>query len=246
MTPDVVVDIGNSRMKWGLVRGGRVADVAILNLDNTEAWIEQSVKWELGKQTAWVIASVNPAITNAFVNWLGEEANGISLLETHLAIPLVLDVESPGSVGMDRLLACFAAKAYADPGAPFLVVQAGTALVINRVDADGAFAGGAILPGLTLMAKSLRLHTAQLPEVIILDPVKPEPGRTTEAAVRTGIFWASIGAILTLRAGFGGVELPIFITGGDGHVLFDQIPAPVTLLPDLVLEGIRLAAEARP
>ncbi len=247
MTPHVVVDIGNSRMKWGLVRGGRIAETATLDFGDRGNWFTRAVEWRLGTHTTWVIVSVNPTATDEFLAWLGQHADGISLLEDRVAIPIELDVETPESVGLDRLLACYAAKKYAEPGQPFLVVQAGTALVINLVNADGVFCGGSLLPGLALMAKSLHEHTAKLPEVAIRKPVEAVPGLTTEDAIRTGIYWASIGAISTLRAGFGpGEMLPIFITGGDAAILFDEIPEPVTHLPDLVLEGIRLAAEARP
>ena len=247
MTPDLVVDIGNSRMKWGRVRGDRVAEVAVLDFADEGKWFARSLEWGLGTHTTWIIAGVNPPKTEELLSWLGQHANGISVLETHRAIPMSLDVETPEAVGIDRLLACYAAKEHAIASEPFLVVQAGTALVVNLVNTAGAFAGGAILPGLALMAKSLNEHTAQLPSVIVGGAVEPVPGRTTEAAIRAGIFWASIGAILTLRAGFGdGVDLPIFITGGDAEVLLDAIPGPVTHIPDLVLEGIRLAAEARP
>lgn len=247
MTPDVVVDIGNSRMKWGRVRGNRVAEVAVLDFADEGKWFTRALEWGLGTHTTWIIAGVNPPKTEELLSWLGQHADGISILESHCAIPMSLDVEVPDSVGIDRLLACFAAKEHAEPGEPFLVVQCGTALVVNLVNGAGAFAGGAILPGLELMAKSLSENTAQLPPVIVGEAVEPLPGRTTDAAIRTGIFWASIGAILTLRAGFGdGADLPIFITGGDAEVLLDAIPEPVTHIPDLVLEGIRLAAEARP
>ncbi len=247
MTPHVVVDIGNSRMKWGLVRGGRIADTAALDFGDRGNWFTRAVEWCLGTHTTWVIVSVNPTATDEFLAWLGQHADGISLLEDRVAIPLELDVETPEAVGLDRLLACHAARKYAEKGRPFLVVQAGTALVINLVNANGVFCGGSILPGLSLMAKSLHEHTAKLPEVAIRKPVEAIPGRTTEDAIRAGIYFAAVGAILTLRAGFGHDEiLPIFITGGDAALLIPALPEPVTHLPDLVLEGIRLAAEARP
>ncbi len=246
MTPDVVVDIGNSRMKWGRVRGDRVAEVASLDLYSEDVWLEQATHWEVDSTSRWVIVSVNPPATDEFLPWLGGASSTVRVIESHSQIPLPLSIESPGQVGHDRLLACLGARTYRPSGEAYLVVQAGTALVINLVDAAGSFAGGAILPGLGLMAKSLNEHTAQLPSVIVGEAVEPLPGRTTEAALRAGIFWASIGAVLTLRAGFGdGVDLPIFITGGDAEVLLDAIPEPVTHIPDLVLEGIRLAAEAR-
>ena len=247
MTPDVVVDIGNSRMKWGRVVAERVAEVAVFESDDSEIWFEQATKWHLDESTNWVIASVHPVATEAFVEWLGTGVGSVTVLVSHAQIPLPLDVESPESVGLDRLLSCLAAKKIADSDRPFLVIQAGTALVLNLVDATGAFAGGAILPGLTLMAKSLNEHTALLPEVRIHEAVEPAPGRTTASAIRSGIFWAGIGAILTLRAGYDeAATLPIYLTGGDAEVLLPAIPEPVFHIPDLVLEGIRIAAEARP
>lgn len=247
MTPDVVVDIGNSRMKWGRVRGDRVAEIANLDLYSEDAWLEQATRWELDATSQWVVVSVNPPATDEFLPWLGGVGATVKLIESHLQIPLALSVDSPEQVGLDRLLACLGARIYHSCDEPFLVVQAGTALVVNSVGAGGLFAGGAILPGLGLMAKSLNDHTAQLPLVKLGEPVEPLPGRTTDAAIRTGIFWASIGAILALRAGFGdGADLPIYLTGGDAEVLIDAIPEPVTHIPDLVLEGLRIAAEALP
>ena len=258
MNQGVVVDIGNTRMKWGRVIDGRIADVEALDPRDTTDWFMQVLEWELPKGTRWVLASVHPQATASLVTWLGEESHSVMLLDSHRQIPLALDVDEPESVGLDRLLACAAAKALAPrslggltptarengPG-PFLVVQAGTALVVNLVNADGAFAGGAILPGLSLMAKSLREHTGLLPEVIVREPVESTPGRTTEAAIRTGIYWAAIGAIRTLRERFGG-GLPLYLTGGDAEVLLPAIAEPVFHHPNLVLEGIRLSAEAWP
>ncbi len=240
MTPDVVVDIGNSRMKWGLVNDGRIVDTAVLNFDR-ESWVQQGLAWDVDQGSDWYVASVNPPVFDR----LKKTLDHVIPIESYRQIPLKLDVDTPDTVGLDRLLACLAAKESAEAGRPFLVVQAGTALVINLVNAAGAFAGGAILPGLALMARSLREHTAQLPEVVIDKSQEPIPGRTTRDAIRTGIYWASIGAILTLRAGYDhGEVLPVYLTGGDAQLLRGSVPEPATHLPDLVLEGIRLAAEA--
>ena len=259
MTRSVLVDIGNSRMKWGRVVAEAIEETAVLDLDDRESWAAQAKAWELDRGTAWRMASVNPPALDRFRTWLGDEPADKLVLDSHRGIPLPLDVETPEAVGPDRLLACLAAKALLPltpsaggamrevSGKPFLVVQAGTAIVVNLVNAAGAFAGGAILPGLSLMAKALHEHTALLPEVSVREAVESVPGRTTEAAIRTGIFWSAVGAILTLRAGFDEIDdLPIFLTGGDAEVLLPAIPEPVSLVPDLVLEGILLAGGARP
>ena len=46
MTPDVVVDIGNTRVKWGVCRAGRVTDVLRLPLDDAATWdAELAEQW---------------------------------------------------------------------------------------------------------------------------------------------------------------------------------------------------------
>ncbi len=133
-----------------------------------------------------------------------------------------------------------------------MIADAGSAVTVDLVDASGAFAGGAIVPGLRLMAKALHEYTALLP---LVDPPMPEggatpplPGTTTTSAIEAGIFWALSGgveAILREYRRLCGCSVEVFLTGGDGPLLSAVLP-DAHLWPAMTLEGIRLSAEAMP
>ncbi len=251
MTPDVVVDIGNSRMKWGRVYGECIEYVEILELNDPEGWFTKAVEWGVLPFGKWTIASVNPQVTAAFVSWLEGRSLSVDVVESYHDIPLNLDVEHPETVGLDRLFACCAARNQLVQGTPFLVVQAGTALVVNYVSAAGSFAGGAILPGLSLMAKSLHEHTAQLPEVSFVSAPNNALGRNTDEAIRAGVYWGTIGAIRELEKKYSALAereaLVIVLTGGDAELLAPAFDANrVDLQPNLVLKGILSIYYARP
>jgi type III pantothenate kinase len=135
----------------------------------------------------------------------------------------------PKTVGADRLAQ--ASAAWARAKGPCVVVSMGTAITIDVVSARGDFLGGAIAPGLSLMARALHEHTALLPAV---KPVRRRTplGRRTREAIQSGISFAAEGLI---RYGFARGRARVYGTGGDAPLfrdLFDE------LVPELGLEGI--------
>jgi type III pantothenate kinase len=254
VTPDVVVDIGNTRMKWGLCRDGRVTDVLRLPLDDTAAWAVELAKLPPPQSFArkWAVASVNPPALNHFVGWSNNH-DGTAVFERYTDLPICVSVDEPEKVGLDRLFGAVAAKSMVPPGTPAITVDVGTAVTVNLIDAEGVFQGGAIFPGPRLMARALHEHTAKLPHVDPTEPLKdPRPGKNTVTAIRLGIESALVGGIHALACFFadeGGVLPWLFITGG-GHKLLDGYRpenfARMKIVPALTLEGIRIAAEALP
>ena len=242
MPAQVVVDIGNTRMKWGLVRDGSLFETAALGRYNHEEWQAQFDAWQLPETFSWLIASVDSARTDDFVRWVADRSQDCLVLCSYRQIPLAIEVTTPESVGLDRLLACLGALKLAIFPPPFLVVQVGTALVVNFIDAEGAFIGGSILPGFALMAKALNQHTAQLPEVTLESLANMQPGKNTEEAIQLGMLVAALGTVRTLRE-TEAEPLPVCLTGGDAAILHPHIAEPVVLVNDLVLEGLRIVAE---
>lgn len=244
MTPDIVVDIGNSRMKWGRVTRGAVAEMVSLSLTDEWEWKGQLAKWRLELPMKWAMAGVNPPAMQRFESWAGDGGVRIS---TYRQIPLEVAVEQPEQVGIDRLLNAIAAASKQ----PTLVVSIGTAVTIDLVDGNRTFRGGAILPGLRLMTQSLTQGTAALPDVPMTEPASPLPGKSTAAAIRTGVFWSILGAINGLRASYpfelvGDAKaqtLPVVLTGGDHALFVEDMEQPCQVAPMLTLEGIRLVAE---
>lgn len=155
--------------------------------------------------------------------------------------PILLAVESPESVGIDRV--CAAAAAYDQIRAACVIASFGTAITIDCVNDEGVFLGGAILPGLHLQAKSLRTGTAQLPEVAI-EPTCCVYGASTEQAIRNGIVHGVAGALREITERYA-TDLKVWprlvATGGHAELVSRYCDFIDDLVPDLCIRGIGLA-----
>ena len=248
MTPDIVVDVGNSRIKWGW---GDPLRMASLPPDDEPAWDRQLADLGMNGPFNWAAAGVHPARLDRFAAWATARGDCVRVL-THADIPLTIDVDEPAKVGIDRLLGAVAARLRTPAGSPCITVDVGTAVTVNLTDAGGTFRGGAILPGPHLMALALTRNTAALPPVEVSEvPAPPPVGRNTEGAIRTGIAAAVQGGVGVLVNRFA-VFHPspyLFLTGGGlgslGNFLFREAD-DVIVVPELNLEGIKIAAAGLP
>ena len=115
-------------------------------------------------------------------------------------LPLEVRLERPDMVGIDRLVDAVAVNRLREPGRPAVIVDVGTAITVDLVSADGAFLGGAILPGIQMSARALHEFTDLLPLVDVSELTAPPPalGTATESAMESGLFWGAVGAIRQL------------------------------------------------
>jgi type III pantothenate kinase len=254
MTPDVVVDIGNTRMKWGLCREGRISRMAALQSRNPDAWEKKAERWGLSRPVRWAISSVYPERFLQFLEWTERRGDLHRSIADYAEIGLPVAVDRPERVGSDRLFNALAGVRRAPVGTPVVTVSVGTAMTIDFVSAEGVFLGGQILPGPQTMARSLRDYTAALPLVEAEPRLMSEYcGKNTTDAITTGINSAITGAVFNAVWAFcDAVKQPVwaFVTGGDARYLtVDDFPDGIAELivdPRLTLEGIRIAAEALP
>ncbi len=247
MRPNVVVDVGNSRIKWGLCSEGAVRTTCSLAPDEPAAWKRQLELWTAARGL-WVVSGVHPPRRDQFLEWLRQCGQEVRLLDDPKELPLRVLVARPDHVGVDRLLDAVAANSRRAAGTPAVVIDAGSAVTVDLVDGSGAFAGGAIVPGMRLMVKALHDYTALLP--LISPPVKRPaiPGTDTPSAMELGTFWAVAGGILALLREYRSLcqsRIDVFLTGGDGSRLRAVIPE-AHCWPEMTLEGIRLSAETLP
>src|SRR4051812_20469452 len=163
----IVADLGNTRLKWGRVGAdGRVERTVALPLDDIGAWAAAWDEWNPAgaEPSAWAIATVNPPLAEEFGAFLGGHgAVETTWYRSAAEVPVRHALDRAEPAGVDRALAVLAATAMHPSGRPGLVVSCGTAITVERVDADGTWQGGAIAPGLGLSARALHLLTAQLP-----------------------------------------------------------------------------------
>lgn len=148
-------------------------------------------------------------------------------------------------VGVDRVLNCLSARARGKT--PALIADFGTAATFDCLSRKGEYLGGAIAPGPELAAEALFLRTARLPRVRLAAPYAPI-GRTTAECIRSGLFFGYLGLVdrisseLSARLGRGTHWIA---TGGFAQFFVPHLARKWELVPELTLEGIRLAYRAR-
>ena len=107
---------------------------------------------------------------------------------------------------------------------------------------DGDFAGGIIMPGMSMQAEALYRQTAKLPRVTPKRP-KRVVGRTTINAIRSGVFWGYVsavdGMIDRIRAEIG-ADWPVVGTGSYAATIAAESPKISHVETDLTLHGLRI------
>jgi type III pantothenate kinase len=260
MNVDLVVDVGNTRIKWGRCGGQGISASASLPADDPAAWQARLDEWKISGPVAWAVTGVHPGRRDALVAWLRQRGDAVWVLDNWQQLPLRVLLANPERVGIDRLLNAVAARSRVFRTAPVLFIDAGSAVTVDLLDETHAFRGGAIFPGLRLMAQALHDHTALLPLVEVKETNPLLPGTDTPAAIEAGVFWAVAGGIKALvrrlagrarslsdpyRSGAPPEPPVVFLTGGDAPLLEPVMDTDITCWPEMTLEGIRLSAEAQ-
>jgi type III pantothenate kinase len=237
------VDLGNSAAKAAIAApdegpSGWRWTGEVQRLGNDRPWQELSLPEQ---PIVWAISSVHgPRLAN-FRDWLAVRRPQDARLElTWKDVPLAHDVRSPERVGMDRWMGVVAAAKRWESRANGLVVLAGTAITVNLLR-EGAFAGGAILPGFDMALGSLHHGTDRLPDLAgRLQRLEPLPGRDTESAIYAGVGWGTVGAVREIgrRLAEGLPEPRWIISGGNAEMLAEGLQIDAEVVQTLTLEGV--------
>jgi len=242
---NLLLDIGNTHTHAGLARGKRITPHDIFPTGDWQS--ARAKKWLrhfIGKQTVSTatLCSVVPAATRAARKILGELGIKQEVI-THRNCGLEVDYPNPASIGPDRL--ANARAGFEQFGAPVVIVDFGTAVTFDIVDAQGQYIGGIIAPGLSAMTDYLHEKTALLPRIKIRAP-RTAIGKTTEQAMRIGAVHGYRGLISGLiddvRRELAARKLPVVATGGGARLIARQCPKITAVRPLLTLEGLRLAS----
>ncbi len=244
MNVDVVVDVGNTRIKWGRCDANAVIEVVSVAPGDESLWTGLMAEWKLPSSAQWVVSGVHPTRRDQLVSWLQRRDQRVRLLESPQQVPLRTHLQHPERAGIDRLLNGVAANSCRSSGATAVIVDAGSAVTVDCLDVEGIFCGGAIFPGFRLMSQALHDYTALLPLVEVHQP-PAWPGKTTTESMQGGIFWTIVGGIekfLQHNSQQHSSRQEVFLTGGDAPLLASSLPESCRLWPEMTLEGIRLSA----
>lgn len=247
------LDLGNTRLKWGLfdAKHTLVEAGACLHAD-----IETAPFYLWNECSKAILASVaKESVTEQLLKML--KRLELTVHQVHV-LPNMYGLQNTydniQQLGIDRWAAAVGAWQLMQEAC--VVVNAGTAVTIDAIaplhlsapQAD--YLGGYILPGLKMMQTRLSQGTAQIGDTLALAKTTPFPKNTNDA-VQLGAYAAICGAIQHMVAQLSqhtGQAVSIIVTGGDAKVIHAMLLAPslqmaavakqVLMVDNLVLHGI--------
>ncbi len=156
---------------------------------------------------------------------------------------LKIGYQNPLEVGADRIANTIACV-HQFPDQDLLIIDLGTATTICAVGKGRQYKGGVILPGLRMSMQALDSGTSKLRAVEIVR-TQQTLGRSTAASIQSGLYNGHLGALKEILARvveeeFAGQQPKIIATGGFAN-LFEPTGLFDLIIPDLVLQGLRLA-----
>jgi type III pantothenate kinase len=235
----MLVDIGNTRIKWGVAKDSKIIcgqPLVRQHLGHNElltCWKNISAPACMAVSCVSSIESFELVRTVAASLWPDIEIVSAQTQEYAFGVRnAYIDTEK---LGVDRWLALIAVRQHYQGYA--CIVDCGTAITIDLMDAAGCHLGGLIAPGLMLMKSSLAKGT----EALMFDKKKYPIGlaNTTDAAIYTGTLWSVIGLIehiINKQPEFA----TLILTGGDADLIAEQLKYQSIVDADLVLRGLEI------
>jgi type III pantothenate kinase len=229
---NLAVDIGNTAIKYALFEDD------VLALSGQAAAEEHLLRdSRLAGADNLIVASVR-AQPSPLPGLLPVSGKSLALsFET--PVPVVNRYETPQTLGADRLAAVIGAS-YLFPDQDCLVIDAGTCITTDFVDAKKNYHGGSITLGLEMKFRALHTFTQKLPLVERVAGSTPLAGRNTADAIRSGVLNGTVaelqGLIGTYRAQF--PALAVVLCGGDAAFFETNLKEPIFVVPELVLIGL--------
>src|SRR5438270_2204170 len=246
----LAVDVGNTNVTFALFDGERLAADWRVTSHRERTADEVAVELrelfdlrglEFGIVTGVVISSVVPNLNSALL----EASRRYLHCEPVMVGPGVktsvrVRAENPREVGADRIANALAA--FSKYGGPVVVIDFGTAVTYDAINAEGDYLGGAISPGIEISLDALVSQTAMLRRV---EAVAPDSviGRNTVASIQSGLVWGFVaqveGMVRRMVDELGGTAR-VVATGGQAALVAGLTHVIESTDPLLTLDGLRL------
>ena len=241
--PTLALDLGNTALKYGLFGKEGARESGVLT---TPAQL--AALWQRTQPRQAILSSVADEATTQ--PWLAELAavNGLAQVlpfrPGFTPVPLRNAYATPQTLGPDRLAGAVGA-ASEWPSQDILIIDAGTALKLDLVTADGTYHGGSIAPGLRMRLQALHTFTGRLPLVELPPAAKPVQliGNSTASSLLSGVVGGTAAEVRGLVAEYQQryPSLGVVLTGGDAPYLkaaLTPLVSRIFAVPELVLLGL--------
>ena len=231
----LAIDIGNTRIKGAVFEHDTLIEAFVFALDALETSIVSILK-KFPNCSDLIVASVGNTPKEVFLAF--ENQLHIHFISHQSLFPFQNLYETPETLGIDRMvLASGAVLEF--PNYNRLVIDAGTCVTYDFIDAEDHYLGGAISPGIRLRYEALHQYTAKLP---LLTKAYPDYyiGNSTQQAIHTGVILGLLheidGFIAQYQAQY--PNIIIILTGGDADFLAKRLKNTIFANSNFLLESL--------
>ena len=249
----LALDIGNTHIVMGCMEGRDIRYLCRMATNRLTTGAEYAVTISRLLEFAHIapdafdgaiISSVVPQVTRS----LSEAVKMLSGIEAMVVGPdirsdLAVRIDDPATLGSDLLVAAVGALDIYQP--PLILVDMGTATTVTVVDADGAFRGGAIIPGVQLSLSALASHTSLLPSISLDAPPRAIGTNTVDCMKSGSILGTALlldGMIDRMESELG-QQATVVATGGLARCIVPICTHEILLNEDLLLYGLAVLYE---
>ena len=202
----LTIDIGNTTTKLGVFNDDSLIERLVIptirgkSADEIRESIGQNLNHNLD---AAIISSVVPELNDAVADLCRQHFNAPPRFVDHnFDFGFAIKCEPPDGVGIDRLVAAYAAVNKIKT--PCIICDFGTATTIDAVNKNGEYLGGIITAGMNLLADALHQRTSKLPRIELRKP-ENAIGNSTVSAIQSGVYFGYIGLVDGLGCGLIGL-----------------------------------------
>jgi type III pantothenate kinase len=242
----LTVDIGNSGIKWGIWQEDQLvlAENGVYEKSHMKEALDEIFAGAPNQDTVWVSCVASDKIEQALSEWMKNKWSiQPFFLRTRAELGGVQNMyPDPSEHGVDRWAALLGAKKLYDD--PVCIIDVGTAVTVDLMDAGGIHRGGRIMPGLDMMRDSLLQNAEGITET---DGECPGFAITTADAVTSGtlhMLQAGLVEVCVSARERLGENIKIIITGGMAEKMLPLLDIPeMRHEPHLVLHGLFFASQ---
>ena len=240
---NLLVDIGNTRLKWSLETDREMSQSMALFHQSTNFNQHLAKDWQpLNPPKILAISSVSSEkIKLDVINLAQQLWKDVKIIIAE-SVSKEFGVKNsylqPEKLGVDRWLALIAS--YSHYRQAVWVIDCGTAITVDFIDVQGQHQGGLISAGLWLMKTALSTHTATLD--FSEKNHSLSLATQTDEAIFSGTLYAAIGLIEQV-INQQSPKIMLILTGGDAQIIAKNLSLPVVIEPDLVLKGLALLTQ---
>lgn len=243
---NLLLDIGNSRFKWAVEGsdGGYVTVALDYRQPGFLAELHRSWLAIDPPQTVAIASVSNRQLFESLVSLsqtLWPQSRLLLPQASAAAFGVKNAYQQAEKLGVDRWLAIIAAHHHY--AGNLCIVDCGTAVTVDALQADGRHLGGLICPGLNLMKQSLVTNTAELE--FSSQAYGNSLGTATDVAIANGVCVAVSGLIEQTMRNLD-ADYRLLLTGGDAANIAGSLSVQYLLDLDLVLKGLSIFCRGEP